>query len=165
MSIDPDTVHTGAVQGQRMSGPEHRPTPSQLRALRILTNDPATITPPGTPQPPKGIAYATAEWLVLHGYARPTHDPPPMGSVVITASGRKYARRELERPIPEVPVYLHARDGLTTERSRAIPGEPEVIDHDTLDGWWTEHALLLRAQALDRKTEARRLRDKIKKAA
>lgn len=133
--------------------------PGQRRALTILTHRAAHVIAPGHTLGRHDVSYTTAERLVVAGYARPV--PPDdagdlvgvMGALVITPAGRAI----LAQPVPEVPVFLHARDGLTTEASKAVRGEAEVIDPDTLSTWWTEQALQRRAQAEDRRAQARRL--------
>lgn len=133
-------------------------TPAQRRGLSILTGQAAHVAAPGRPLERHQISYAIAEQLVVAGYARPLpRDPaihPPHGALVITTAGR----RALNRPIPEgPPVYLHARDGLTTRGSSKVRGEDEVIDPATLNSYWEEQSLVRRTAAQDRRTAARAL--------
>lgn len=141
-------------------------TQGQRRALTILTRLPALVIAPGHRIERHHIAYVTAQALVIRSLVRPLprviDDPAHvMGSVVITKAGRA----ALAQPVEEIPVYLHARDGLTTERQHAAPDEPEVIDTHTLSTWWREQSLLHQAQAEDRRGQARRLARATRRAA
>lgn len=138
-------------------------TPAQRRALTILTHFPAHVIGPGAELGRLDIAYITAERLVILGYARPLpHEDhhPPHGAIVITRAGRAI----LAQPTEDVPVFLHERDGLTTDAGHAVRDDPtaEVVDATTLDHWWREQAILRAAQAVDKNDAARRLRNQAK---
>jgi len=155
------------MTGAPISGKRETPdlTPAQRRALHILTAFPAHVIGPGQKLERLDIAYITAERLVILGYARPLqHEDhhPPHGALVITQAGRA----ALAQPTEDPPVYLHERDGLTTEASHAVRHDPtaEVIDSDTLDPWWREQALLREAQAADKRTTVQQLRRNAKAA-
>ena len=135
-----------------------RLTLAERRALTILTGKAAQIVAQGVKVARLQVTYATAERLVVAGYARPVmgyrhEDPQIVGCLLITPAGRA----ALAVPVEETPVFLHARDGLTTEAHRAIPDEPEVIDPHTLAAWWREQALQRSAAVQDRREHARRL--------
>jgi hypothetical protein len=140
-------------------------TPAQRRALGILVHQVGFIIGHGQ-LGKRDISKTTATWLIEHGLARqlsydPDEHPTPHGGLVITTAGRK----RLNEPIEEVPVYLHAIDGLTTLRSKRAAGEPDIIDPATLDPYWARQDAEKQAAAKDRREESRRLRGRCKRAA
>ena len=139
---------------------QHTMTTSQRRALRILAHNAGHVIAPGRPITGKQITYKTAERLVVAGYARPIpHNPVDLPNILALIIITKQGRAALNRPVPETPVYLRERDGLTTEASRSVRSEGEVVDPHTLDGWWQQQAALRKADAQDRRTRAARHRD------
>jgi hypothetical protein len=126
-------------------------TAVQRAALRAASRKGGVHVGTGKDAPEKRCTRQTANLLVGRGLA--VH-------VQLVLLITKAGRAELTRPLAEnPPVFLHARDGLTTLRARAAAGEAEVIDPDTLDSWWTEQALQRKAEAADRRTRARSHRD------
>lgn len=73
----------------------------------------------GEDAPAKCCTKQTADRLTEAGLAK-LH-----GSTLITL---KAGRLALDAPIPDVPVYLRERDGLTTQASLAVKGEAEVME-------------------------------------
>lgn len=145
-------------------------TPVQRHALIIISDGgQAQVTAPGHRLTHRRIAYVTAEYLVVLGFARalpPPAEPPAgvLGEIVITKTGQAILAFTLARATPETPVYLHARDGLTPRRGEAAAGEPEVIDFATLDAFWREQALLRHREAEGKPKAARRLRNQARAA-
>ena len=121
------------------------------------------------------VAFVVGERLVSRGLARRVEFdeetcPGARSVIVIKKAGRAELARPVAEapaggaprpaPLAEVPVFLHARDGLTAKKSSAAAGEPEVIDPGTLDTFWREQALRQQAASRERRQEGRRLRDR-----
>jgi hypothetical protein len=89
-------------------------TSLQRRALHLAARKGGT--PTGTV---KGtIRLQVANVLLEHEWVTIAN-----GTVLITRAGRA----KLNEPIPDVPVFLHKRDGLTTRLDLAVRDEPEVM--------------------------------------
>lgn len=101
------------------------------------------------------IRTQTANQLVGQGWAEQKGQ-----RLYITRAGK----HALTVPTIEPPIYLHARDGLTERRDKAAAGEPEVIDSDTLAGYWREKALRQLHESKTRAEAAARLRNRSRAA-
>jgi hypothetical protein len=89
-------------------------TSLQRRALHLAARKGGT--PTGTV---KGtIRVQVANVLLEHEWVTIAN-----GTVLITRAGRA----KLNEPIPDVPVFLHKRDGLTTRLDLAVRDEAEVM--------------------------------------
>jgi hypothetical protein len=138
----------------------------QRRALTILTRHAAHVIGRGHPLGRLNVSYTVAEALCVLGHARPVGRPADapqhvVDAIVITTAGRA----ALARPVEEVPVFLKQRNGLTTTPGKAVRGEAEVIDPDTLDAFWANRSLTGRAEAEGRREQARRLARATRRAA
>lgn len=125
------------------------PTAAQRRALLLASRKGGAIisrrAEPDRHEVRTQIANAVIEigWAIRH-----------QRTLLITRAGRL----ALTIPTTDPPVFLHARDGLTTMRSSAAAGEAEVMDTATLSSFWTEQSLRQKAEAADRRAKARHLR-------
>lgn len=131
-------------------------TPAQRRALRWGSAKGGVHVGTGADAPERRVQKQTARQLVALGLARQDND------TLLTLKAGKVA---LDVPTVDPPVYLHARDGLTTERHRAVQGEAEVIDPETLKPFWREQAERRSAAGVDNRAAARSRADRAKRAA
>lgn len=110
-------------------------------------------TDDGEPAPSKHVPRATATRLIELGLATQA------GKVLlVTPAGRAF----LQQPVPDTPLYLKQRDGLTTQRALSVRDEGEVIRstpaHDRA-------AEARRMEAQDARARARATRDRARRAA
>ncbi len=93
-------------------------TPAQRAGLRLASRKGGVHVGAGKDAPEKRVTKPVARLMVAAGFAV-QHEQ----TLLVTKAGRA----ELDRPTPEVPVYLRQRDGLTTRRALSVRDEPEVV--------------------------------------
>jgi hypothetical protein len=81
--------------------------------------------------------------------------------VLITRAGRA----KLNEPIPDVPVLLRQRDGLTTRPELSVRGEPEVTDPATLESFWIAQAAARREGAQCPRSRSKGISRSLREAA
>jgi hypothetical protein len=105
----------------------------------------------------KQVTRAVANRMVLAGFAAVTD-----GRLRIMKAGQK----ALNALAPEdPPVYLRARDGLTTRRDLSVRDEAEIIDPATLESFWTTEATGRHEGAQCSRTRSRGISRSLREAA
>lgn len=131
-------------------------TPGQRQALRYASRKGGAYVGTGKNAPDKHVTKPVAKKLLALGYAVQHGD-----TLLTTKTGRK----ALLIPIPESPVYLRQRDGLTTRRELSVRDEPEVQDTADLRAYWRDDADARKSDTEDRRAQARRLARATRRAA
>lgn len=93
-------------------------TRAQCRALHNTARKGGAAISSARHAPKGSVRHTVARTLLDEGWVTQVND-----TLLITQAGRA----KLAEPVPEVPVYLKRRDGLTTLRHRSVRDEPEVL--------------------------------------